>query len=263
MRLDWLLDVLRSALAPHGFSVTEAPGARTRGRSFKRAVRWVVDHHTASARTSGNHGSLRVLMYGRPGLSGPLCQVTDGRNGDTIIVACGIANHAGYGTMPDGTNPNQTAVGRESENNGVGEPWPSRQRLSQVIGDAAILRRLGVGAGNARGHKEVDPRRKIDPTYDMDDHRGRVGALLAGPMHPTPSPSEEDDMTPDQERKLNEAHASANQAMVMAARAVEILEGRPDTKDGEERPSGKATGTLLGRVRDAVARIDGNTRPKE
>ncbi|WCO67861.1 N-acetylmuramoyl-L-alanine amidase [Iamia majanohamensis] len=184
--MTWLEDVLRRSLEPRGFRVQTVTGWQTRGKPLPGMPRFITDHHTASSRRSGPSGSLRICIYGRPGLPGPLCHVHDSRDGVTTVVAAGRANHAGYGTNPDGSNPNSTSVGRESENDGLGEPWPTHQRESQVVGDAAILRHLGQPADHALGHREVDPRRKIDPTYDMDDHRRRVAQQMTGGTTPNP-----------------------------------------------------------------------------
>lgn len=165
---------LRRALEPRGYRVEVFPGAYGRGRSFSRLWRWVIDHHDAMPATAGYGASLRMLAYGRPGLSGPLCQIADERDGTTFIIADGKANHAGYGTCPDGSNPNEH-IGRESRNAGDRrQPWPEQQMESIAIGDAAILVDCGQPASHCRGHKEVDPKRKIDPTYDMSLHRARV-----------------------------------------------------------------------------------------
>lgn len=188
MYLDELERILREACAEAGVPFEVAPGAHGRGRPFSRLPRWLTKHHTASAAGSGDVPSLRILMYGRPGLSGPLCQWAGGRSGRQVLVATGRANHAGYGRNPDGTNPNTDSIGHEEENNGVGEPWPDAQRRASVICDAHILRWLGHPASHDLGHREVDPRRKIDPTYDMDDHRRQVDAAIAGGA-PGPSPA--------------------------------------------------------------------------
>jgi hypothetical protein len=79
-----------------------------------------------------------------------------------------------------------------------------------------------------------------------------------------PPPSEEDPLmalTDAQAKKLADdatfAAVQAKAAADAAHRCVEILEGRADRgSDGKERPAGKATGTLLGRIRDGLARIE-------
>ena len=63
---------------------------------------------------------------------------------------------------------------------------------SGVVGTAAILAHLGKRAAIAvRGHKETDPRRKIDPVgLDMSDIRRRIDDH----MHPTIAPPEDEDV---------------------------------------------------------------------
>lgn len=81
----------------------------------------------------------------------------------------------------------------------MGEPWPHRQLEVIAQADAALCRFHGWGADRVIGHKEFAPRRKSDPTYDMNAHRAKVAALLKGgapTAHPItiPPTSEEDDM---------------------------------------------------------------------
>ena len=51
-------------------------------------------------------------------------------------------------------------------------------------GVAAILGKIGADAIMCCGHKEWAPRRKIDPTFGMEDFRQRVTAILAGTAPP-------------------------------------------------------------------------------
>lgn len=79
----WIADRCRSA----GLEVAEVNGWRDRGSSaFNPAG--LVAHHTAGAST-GEMPSLRVLIYGRSDLPGPLCNVGLGRSGKVYVVAAG------------------------------------------------------------------------------------------------------------------------------------------------------------------------------
>lgn len=195
MRVDWLADVLRDA----GCAVYEMGGWRDRGRDLD-SVEGVVWHHTASTVHTSDTAMERILRDGRRDLPGPLAQLGLRRDGTFVTVAGGRANHNGYGKW--GNN----SIGVEAYNDGVGEPWPTAQVGAWVAGTAAICRHLGLDAGQVLGHKETDPRRKIDPAgIDMGVMRGRVESAIRllntlptippTPTQPTtPTTIDEDDM---------------------------------------------------------------------
>lgn len=188
MRVDWVADVLRDA----GCAVFEMGGWRDRGRDLD-SVEGIVWHHTASTVHTPDLVIDRILRDGRRDLPGPLAQLGLRRDGTWVVVAAGRANHNGYGRW--GNN----SIGIEAYNDGVGEPWPPAQVGAWVAGTAAICRHLGLSAGQVLGHKETDPRRKIDPAgIDMDVMRYRIDTVLTTqPSTPTPTTTttiEEDDM---------------------------------------------------------------------
>ena len=274
MRALWLLAVLRRALVPRGHAVQTVPGWEARGRAGWGPIRWLTDHHTASSPRGGNMASLWTVTYGRPGLSGPLSQLHTARDGTTTVVAAGRANHAGYGTNPDGTNPNTTSIGRESENSGVGEPWPTRQMAAIAIGDAALLNEIGQDSRHVRGHKEVDPRRKIDPTYDMDVHRVNVaryqaelrGATPANPGNPANPTKDWFDMSTEADREevrtivaaeVNRAIGAiwtAEAAAVKRHQAIRVLFG--SIRGWSAAAAEKLYGDDLGQARDRAVELD-------
>ena len=186
MRLDWLADVLRDA----GCVVYEMPGWLDRGRDLAW-VDGIVWHHTASSRTASDAAVDRILRDGRRDLPGPLAQFGLRRDGTWVVVAAGRANHNGYGHW--GNN----SIGIEAYNDGVGEPWPTVQIDAWVAGTAAICRHLGLDAGQVLGHKETDPRRKIDPAgIDMDDMRYRIDtAIIDTAIRLIPNPTDPPDPT--------------------------------------------------------------------
>ena len=188
MRLLWLPHVLRLA----GVNVVEMSGWEARGRELD-AVHGVVWHHTASSVRTTDASMERMLVTGRPDLVGPLSQLGLRRDGTWVVVASGRANHNGYGTWGN------SSIGIEAYNDGVGEPWPAVQVESYVNGTAAILRHLGLNTASVKGHKETDPRRKIDPAgLDMNQMRARIATRLTyvppapKPPTPTPTPIEQD-----------------------------------------------------------------------
>jgi N-acetyl-anhydromuramyl-L-alanine amidase AmpD len=180
--LMWLPNVLLDA----GLKVAEQPGWKTRGQGDMSTVRGVMCHHTAGART-GNMPSLSVVTNGRPDLSGPLSQLCLGRDGTFFVVAAGRANHAGTGNWQGIPTGNSNFIGIEAENTGLttgpnAEPWPSVQLDAYRRGVAAILKKIRADSVMCCGHKEfaLPVGRKIDPTFDMDDFRLRVAAIMRG-----------------------------------------------------------------------------------
>ena len=186
--LTWLPDVLLNA----GLKVAEQPGWETRGRGEMSVVRGVMCHHTAGART-GNMPSLGVVTNGRPDLSGPLAQLCLGRDGTFFVVAAGRANHAGAGNWQGITTGNSSFIGIEAENTGQttgpnADPWPAVQLDAYRRGVTAILTKLRADSIMCCGHKEyaLPMGRKPDPTFDMDDFRMKVAAIIGGTA-PLPS----------------------------------------------------------------------------
>lgn len=191
-RALWLPDALRS----YGVTVIETAGWSSRGSAtFNPQV--IIAHHTANP-NQADMPSLNLLINGRSGLPGPLCQVGLSRSGKAYIVASGRANHAGSGSWR-GISGNTNALGIEAENNGVGEPWPAAQleayfRIAAAMCDHTSPPR---GAEWVCGHKEWAPSRKVDPRgIDMNWFRGEVAARRAAKangtlpgMTPGPAPA--------------------------------------------------------------------------
>lgn len=103
------------------------------------------------------------------------------------VVAAGRCNHAGVGDWQGFTQGNTTFIGIEAENTGFtrgpkADPWPAVQMDAYRRGAAAILKKIRANAIMVCGHKEyaLPPGRKIDPTFDMDDFRLQVAAIMAG-----------------------------------------------------------------------------------
>jgi N-acetyl-anhydromuramyl-L-alanine amidase AmpD len=186
--LTWLSQVLLDA----GLRVAEQPGWKTRGRGDVGTTKGVICHHTAGS-LAGNMPSLRIVTEGRADLPGPLAQLCLGRDGTFFVVAAGRANHAGRGNWQGLTSGNTNFIGIEAENTGhtsgpKAEPWPAIQMDAYRRGVAAILKTVGANAIMCCGHKEyaLPQGRKTDPTFDMDDFRMRVAAIMAGNA-PNPS----------------------------------------------------------------------------
>lgn len=185
-RALWLADALRAA----GLDVHEVNGWQARGGPSFNPL-GVLVHHTGGPRGTARP-SLRVVVNGRQGLPGPLCQVLIGRDAACHIIASGRANHAGQGGPLPGVPRNlgnEHLVGIEGENDGKGEPWDPGQLQAMVAASAAILRHLDKPAANCWAHKEWAPGRKVDPLFHMDQFRAAVAhhfqeAPMASTDHP-------------------------------------------------------------------------------
>jgi peptidoglycan hydrolase-like protein with peptidoglycan-binding domain len=180
--LTWLPQVLLNA----GLKVAEQPGWQTRGRGDVGTIKGVICHHTAGPK-AGNMPSLRVVTNGRPDLPGPLAQLCLGRDGTFFVVAAGRCNHAGRGNWQGLTSGNTNFIGIEAENTGEvsgpkADPWPAVQMDAYRRGVAAILKKIKANAIMCCGHKEyaLPVGRKDDPTFDMNDFRMQVSAIMAG-----------------------------------------------------------------------------------
>lgn len=179
-RQIWLAQVLRDA----GLNVVEVPGWQTRGHGEMGNLLGVMCHHTAGSR-NGDAPSLAVVRDGRPDVSGPLAQLVLARSGTYHVVAAGKCWHAGKGAWRGIVAGSTHFIGIEAENTGLDndQPWPAVQMDAYSTGVAAILKHIGAQPEFCIGHKEFAPRRKIDPTFDMDAFRAvvatKMGAIAA------------------------------------------------------------------------------------
>lgn len=159
--LTWMADVLRRA----GLRVREVPGWQSRGQGNVGSIAGVMLHHTAGSAT-GDFPSENVLVNGRPGLPGPLCNLGLTRSGVWVVIAAGQAYHAGAGYWaPIGYDAgNKRTIGVEAESTGRGD-WTEAQHKAYPLGVAALLLHLRLGADRAVAHKEYarPVGRKIDP----------------------------------------------------------------------------------------------------
>jgi hypothetical protein len=120
-----------------------------------------VNHHTAGP-LRGNLPSLATLLFGRPDVSGPLCNGALARNACIHLLAAGKANHAGLGGW-NGLSGNSTVWGLEVEHTGTSaEPvtdaqWEAMHRWHRVCADVS-----GFPIGNICQHFEWAPTRKVD-----------------------------------------------------------------------------------------------------
>lgn len=231
---DWLLGKV-TAIAPvaeertvYNFSVEEDESYVIDGIVVHNC------HHTAGAKT-GDMPSLRVLINGREGLPGPLCNVGLSRSGIVYIVSAGRANHAGTGGWK-GLVGNSSVLGIEAENTGTSaDPWPQVQ-LDAYVKLARVLIN-GTTAKNADlvcAHREWTSR-KIDPhSINMSDFRNKVRNLGTAPV-PAPPVSGDDEVNRMVLRKPGDAtnylvfcdtvtgHAIGNKFAILSGATSEAL----------------------------------------
>ena len=200
--LDNMADVLRAA----GLKVVEVPGWKTRGYASQdlKAALGVLWHHTATARSrylTSNAPTLDMLVNGRSDLPGPLCNLGFGRDGTVYVVATGVANHAGAGSLPGVpvNLGNHYLIGIEMESSGVA-PWdwtPEQLYWAPRLGAAlekGFLMGLPAEKRIQAAHYEYSSQGKIDPAGwpgGMDGLRASINAVLAGSAPKPPVKDEE------------------------------------------------------------------------
>lgn len=194
-----LADVVRAS----GLPVVEVEAWRTRGHGgFARNRPDVITgHHTGTpARAKGDYPSLNIVTKGRSDLPGPLSQLGLGRSGTVFVIAAGVAYHAGKSEHAGFTDLNRCSVGIEAEHPGAG-PWPDTQLDAYPRLVAALCRGYGLDPSRYVSHRDcaLPPGRKPDPAGITDEWmRATVRSLMAA--------GGDDDMTPEDRRKLNEIH---------------------------------------------------------
>lgn len=169
-------------------------GWQTRGDTWSRLPTRIIDHHDASSRKSGEWGALAMIHDGNLSQF-QVARCLDGR-AKLAVIACGRSPHAGYGgpwaEVPK-DSMNYWGYGAEKANDGLGEPYTSAAHYATD----ALFYAVAVESGTTPagrfpvGHKEWAPKRKVDPKYDMDWRRDRVGSFA--PATP-PAPVKEEDM---------------------------------------------------------------------
>lgn len=194
---------LVAAAQRYGAPAVGLDGWERRGRAGLAPI-GVLIHHTASRRTGGDLPTLGLLVAGRADLSGPLGNATVGRLGSVVVIAGGVANHAGRGAaivayeaanghppagdaaargLPDTTNGNPLWLGIEIELDGIGEEISPAAYRSLIQLLAGWCEMLGRDETCIRHHRQWT-RRKVDVRPDLPNLWADVGALLRA--RPTP-----------------------------------------------------------------------------
>lgn len=142
-----------------------------------------VNHHTAGA-AKGILPSLNVLLYGRPGIPGPLCNAALDRLARVHLIAAGKANHAGKGGWR-GVSGNSNCWGLEVEHIGLpSEMVTDEQWAAMHKWHAACCDYSNFPSSMVCQHFEWAPARKIDfvkPITDPHLFRRRVQDALSNP----------------------------------------------------------------------------------
>jgi hypothetical protein len=227
---------LANRIRAKGVRVVEVAGWKTRG-STSYEPDLALHHHTAGAR-NGTVPSLATCLYGRPGLTGPLCQVLQSRESDAndiaYVIAAGRANHAGVGEWR-GISGNSRAGGVEVEHVGTTTVAAKRREITCRI-LAAILEGPGGSrdANNACQHFEYakPAGRKIDFAKLAPDTphsiRMRVRYWIGRTVEQD-NEGDDDDMSPEE---FDDRLAAALSGKVRGAKSrkeiAAIFEGQRD-----------------------------------
>jgi hypothetical protein len=176
---------LDRAVAASGLTVKIGySGWKGYGHGTPGPVEGVAEHHTAGPPT-GDTPSLNTVIYGRPDLPGPLCNLYLSRSGEVYLIAAGIGYHAGN-TLASWQD-NNSAIGIEAEATGV-DPWPPAQYQAYAALCSSIMNYYRLPLSHVVGHKEIcdPPGRKIDPNFDMNAFRDAVAKGGSVPAQAVP-----------------------------------------------------------------------------
>lgn len=241
-----IADRLRAA----ALRVVEVAGWQTRG-SATFNPRGSVDHHTAGSAV-GDMPSLGVLINGRAGLSGPLCNVAVSRSNVCYVVAAGRANHAGLGGWA-GLAGNSTVYGVERENTGypVGPiregPWAADQTETAARVHAALIRGRAA-ASMVCEHKEWAPARKIDAhTISGATLRSRVAYHLANPGDDMPlTDAEKNELAVLIGREVERRLGAAITAMAWRVHGLQMMTDPIDNHIGDSSEANELARAIRG-----------------
>lgn len=176
---------LPHAAALTGLRVLLEPGWNGRGHGGMRVLEGVVGHHTAtSASAPGDYPSLRVVRDGRTGLPGPLAQFGLARSGAVIVIANGLAYHAGASAYAGFYDLNDEFLGIEAEHDGSGR-WTPEQLDAYPRLVAALLYYMRRPAERYCSHRTcaLPAGRKPDPAGILDARmHDQVRWYLADPL---------------------------------------------------------------------------------
>jgi hypothetical protein len=202
-----LADVCRRT----GYKVIEVDGWQQRARGSggfdSGRPNHVMAHHTASAASMDGWGDVNYCTFNHQ--DAPLCNILLSRVPEIFVCAGGATNTNGSGHDPCGVTAddsmNSSAIGIEAGNNGVGEPWPTKQQDAYNILCAVLCDAYGFPIRRVHAHFEWAPSRKIDPagssryasgsaSWNMNVFRSDCGDTSTKPEPPPIIPEDDDIM---------------------------------------------------------------------
>lgn len=243
-----------------GIPVEEVSGWEDRGHDGLDPHGF-VRHHTAGSQSGGRYASLRVVTFGRSDLRNALCNVyvPRGPGAEVWLVAAGLAWHAGRGDWLD-LEGNDDVLGGEYENDGRGEPWHPDALRAQLAIEVECAREFAFPARFGCEHYEWTPRKIDRARIHGQGWRDDVAVALAGHGRPAFT-EEEDDMTPEQARKLDQVHAAVAR-LDDPSFVAEVAERAADKVFERLQPSGgEAIGSEVDRLRRDMRRVVGKVDP--
>lgn len=182
-------DILRQGVGRGIVGIEEVSGwpMRSRASGGLDSINGLLKHHTASPESWDWDRDIEYIAFTNPFKPSPVSQLYHGRSGKIAIVAAGAANHGGKGGAYKPGGPlyvqvdraNQTLIGDEMGNNGIGEQWPWEQIMASITSDALICLAEQWGPGHVFAHKEycgpgtTEAGRKIDPWGPWENHPQR------------------------------------------------------------------------------------------
>lgn len=179
------------------------------GRWFEPMAHRVAEmsHHIVSSRAHGTTRFYQLVRDGRSDVVGPLANGYGGWDMVYRVITLGRANHPGRGgplTVAGKTIPRDNARpytwGTEYEGGMNPADWTPAYREFMARANAAILEWLGLPLSAHIEHSTWAPGRKNDRLgYTAASGRAEITKAL----NTTPTSSEEDTMTPAQEKALN------------------------------------------------------------
>jgi hypothetical protein len=185
-------------------------------------------------------------VNGRSDLAGPLCNWFLDRNGVCVIVAAGVANHAGAGGFR-GVSGNSRAQGCEAEDDGDGN-WAPVQLAAYPRVVAAGLSLMGRDASWYCSHRTWAPNRKVDPAGISDDWmRRQVQAIFAHPGRPI----QEDDVS------YEDAVRAVRDVLKLPATGLAVPPGQRNNGDMYVNLLGAAQGNVnsVNAIRSGIAQV--------
>jgi len=208
---SWAAPIRAAAAAAarvHGTAVRELAGFATRGHADPGRLTGTILHDTITPSSWSSSQLSALLRDGYAGLPGPIANVQLDRDGTLVLIAARKAHHAGNGSWPGIASGNANACGIEAANNGRPERWTDRQRAIALTFATELHRAVGLDHRTVIGHREWAAGRKTDPwSLDLPMIRATISARLADPD------TGDDDMTPEQARRLERIEQLLEQAL--------------------------------------------------